>query len=116
MKATGWRRIYRATCISLSGLRAALAEPAFRAELGACLVLGPLALWLGRNGLERAVLLASLLAVLVTELLNTAVESVVDRVGPEHHVLSGRAKDLGSAAVFVSLVQVPLVWGLVIVT
>lgn len=116
MKATGWRRICRATCISLNGLRAALAEPAFRAELGAFLVLGPLALWLGRNGLERAVLLASLLAVLVTELLNTAVESVVDRVGTEHHALSGRAKDLGSAAVFVSLVQVPLVWGLVIAT
>ena len=74
----------------------------------------PLALWLGRSGVEKAMLILSLLVVLVTELLNTAVEVVVDRIGTERHVLSGRAKDLGSAAVHLSLLQVPLVWGLVL--
>jgi diacylglycerol kinase (ATP) len=77
-------------------------------------VMAPLALWLGRNGVERALLLMSLVAVLIVELLNTAVEVVVDRIGAERHELSGRAKDLGSAAVHISLLQVPLVWGLVL--
>jgi diacylglycerol kinase (ATP) len=116
MKQTGWARVVRATRVSLAGLRAALTEPAFRAELAGCLVGVPLALWLGKTGLERAILIASLLAVLITELLNTAVETVVDRIGVEHHPLSGRAKDIGSAAVFVALVQVPVVWGLVLLS
>lgn len=114
MKVTGWKRIARATGISLKGLRAALGEPAFRMELAACGALVPLAFWLGRTGLERAVLIGSLAAVLVVEVLNTGLEAVVDRVGPEHHALSGRAKDLGSAAVFLALLQVPAVWGLVL--
>jgi diacylglycerol kinase (ATP) len=114
MKVNGWRRVIRATGISLKGLRAGLGEPAFRIEIALFVPLAPLALWLGRTGLERAVLIASLMLVLVAELLNSAVESVVDRVGLEHHVLSGRAKDLGSAAVFVTLVQVPAVWALVL--
>lgn len=116
MKATGWTRVSRATCVSLSGLRAALGEPSFRTELGFCLVLAPFAVWLGQSGVERALLIASLMAVLITELLNTAVETVVDRISPEQHPLSGRAKDIGSAAVFVALVQVPIVWGLVLLT
>jgi len=74
----------------------------------------PFAFWLGENAVERVILFWSLLLVLVVELLNTAVEVVVDRIGLERHVLSGRAKDLGSAAVHLSLLQVPLVWGLII--
>ena len=72
------------------------------------------ALWLGATGVERALLIGSLLLVLMVELLNSGIEAVVDRFGGEHHELSGRAKDLGSAAVFMSLLNVPVVWGLVI--
>jgi diacylglycerol kinase (ATP) len=114
MKARGWTRIPRAAWISLKGLRAALEDASFRTEVACCVILAPLALWLGDSGLERAVLIASLAAVLVAELLNTALETVVDRIGPEHHPLSGKAKDLGSAAVFVALAQVPVVWGFVL--
>ena len=110
----GWPRILRATRVSYWGLGWALREEeAFRIEAGLCLLLVPAALWLGDTGLERAVMIMSLFAVLITELLNTAVEVVVDRIGLERHELSGRAKDLGSAAVHLSLLQVPLVWGLV---
>jgi diacylglycerol kinase (ATP) len=110
----GWPRILRATRVSYWGLGWALREEeAFRVEAGLCLLLVPAALLLGDTGLERAVMIMSLFAVLITELLNTAVEVVVDRIGLERHELSGRAKDLGSAAVHLSLLQVPLVWGLV---
>lgn len=74
----------------------------------------PAAMWLGETGLERAALIASLLLVLIVELMNTAVETIVDRIGTERNEISGRAKDVGSAAVFVSLVNVPVVWGLVL--
>jgi len=77
-------------------------------------VLLPLALALGENGVERALLISVCLLVVIVELLNSAVEAVVDRIGPEHHPLAGAAKDLGSAAVFVSLLMVVLVWGLVL--
>lgn len=111
----GWPRLWRATRVSYWGLGWALREEeAFRIELALCLVLVPVALWLGQGGVERALLLMSLFAVLITELLNTAVEVVVDRIGTERHPLSGRAKDLGSAAVHLSLLQVPVVWGLVL--
>ncbi|ROH89096.1 diacylglycerol kinase [Stagnimonas aquatica] len=111
----GWARLLRATRVSYWGLGWALREEeAFRIELALCLVLVPVALWLGEGGVERALLLMSLFAVLITELLNTAVEVVVDRIGTERHPLSGRAKDLGSAAVHLSLLQVPVVWGLVL--
>jgi diacylglycerol kinase (ATP) len=99
----------------MSGLRAALQnEAAFRQEAALCAVLTPLALWFGGTGVERALLVGSLALVLVAELLNSAVEAVVDRIGLEHHQLSGRAKDIGSAAVFISLVNVVAVWLLVL--
>lgn len=111
----GWARLVRATKVSYLGLGWAIRqEEAFRIEAACALVLAPFALWFGHGGVQKAVLLMSLVAVLITELLNTAVEAVVDRIGPERHVLSGRAKDLGSAAVHLSLLQVPLVWGLVL--
>ena len=108
-------RIVRATRYSLAGLRSAIrGEAAFRQELMLALVLTPVAVWLGDNGVERALMIGSLLIVLIVELVNSAIETVVDRVGTELHDLSGRAKDLGSAAVFISLLAVPIVWGLVL--
>ena len=77
-------------------------------------LLAPLALWLGADGVERALLLGSCLLVLVVELLNSAIEAVIERYGPEPHELAGRAKDMGSAAVFVAMLNVVLVWGLVL--
>ena len=108
-------RIVRATRYSLAGLRSAIrGEAAFRQELILALVLTPVAIWLGENGVERALMIGSLLVVLIVELVNSAIETVVDRVGTEFHDLSGRAKDLGSAAVFISLLAVPIVWALVL--
>lgn len=113
--ADGFRRILLATRYSWQGLCAAFRlEAAFRQELALVAVLAPVGWWLGGNGVERALLLGVLLLVLMVELLNSAVEAAIDRHGGENHDLSGRAKDLGSAAVFVSLVNVPLVWGLVL--
>ncbi|MBI4692728.1 MAG: diacylglycerol kinase [Gammaproteobacteria bacterium] len=110
-KVTGLRRLVNATGYSLAGLRAAWRhEAAFRQETMLLVVLLPAAFWLGRGPLDYALLVGSCLVVLVTELLNSAVEALTDRVGEEHHELSGRAKDLGSAAVFVSLVLVGVVW------
>jgi len=110
--ARGFRHLGRAFGYSVAGFRSALRhEAAFRQEVALCLLLTPAAIWLGAGALERALLLASLLGVLVTELLNSAVEAAVDRMGEEHHPLAGRAKDLGSAAVFLALVQVAVVWG-----
>lgn len=88
-------------------------ESAFRQEVALTAVLTPVALWLGRSGLERLLLIACCLLVLVVELLNSAIEAAIDRVSHEPHELSGRAKDLGSAAVFVSLVLVAAVWSTV---
>lgn len=111
----GWARLIRAAKVSYWGLGWALREEeAFRIEAALCMLMAPVALWLGQGGVEKALLLLSLVVVLITELLNTAVEVVVDRIGPERHELSGRAKDLGSAAVHLSLLQVPLVWGLIL--
>jgi diacylglycerol kinase (ATP) len=112
---TGFKRIVNATLFSFAGLRAAWHyEAAFRQECALALVLTPAAFWIGRDTVERALLVASCWLVLIVELLNSAVEAVVDRVGTDHHLLSQRAKDLGSAGVFVSLVLTALVWGLVI--
>jgi diacylglycerol kinase (ATP) len=112
---TGVRRLIRATGYSWQGLVAAFRnEPAFRQEVALTLVLVPLALWLGQTGLERAVLIAVWLLVLLFELLNSAIEAVVDRIGSERHELSGRAKDIGSAAVLVALVNAAVVWLLVL--
>ncbi|MBI3372157.1 MAG: diacylglycerol kinase [Betaproteobacteria bacterium] len=111
----GIGRLIDATHWSLSGLAAALRnEAAFRQELFCAAVMVPLGLWLGANGLERAMLVASVLQVLVVELLNSALEAAVDRVSLEHHELAGRAKDIGSAAVMVSLVLCVTVWLLVL--
>jgi diacylglycerol kinase (ATP) len=111
----GLPRLWRATRVSYWGLGYALRhEEAFRIEFCLCLVLAPIGLWLGSTGLHKAILMMSLVVVLITELLNTGIEVTVDRIGKEHHELSGRAKDVGSAAVHLSLLQVPLVWGLVL--
>lgn len=112
---TGFKRILNATGYSLKGLKSAFRhEAAFRQELLLTIVLLPVAVYLGKDGIERAIMIGSLFLVLIVELLNSAVESVVDRVGDEHHELSGRAKDIGSAAVFVSLVNVAVVWLVII--
>lgn len=112
---TGLRRVLLAARYSWQGLTTCYRkEAAFRQELWLVLLLAPLALWLGKDGVERALLIGSLMLVLVVELLNTGIENVVDRVGSEPHKLSGRAKDMGSAAVFVSLVTTALVWALVL--
>lgn len=111
----GLPRLWRATRVSYWGLGWALRnEEAFQIEAGLALILFPAALYLGSTGLERALLLMSLFVVLITELLNSGIEVTVDRIGKEHHVLSGAAKDLGSAAVHLSLIQVPVIWGLVL--
>ncbi|MFO1356749.1 MAG: diacylglycerol kinase [Gammaproteobacteria bacterium] len=110
----GIRRLLAATGYSLAGLRAAWRhEAAFRQEVVLALVLAPLAFWLGQTSLQRLLLLGSCLLVLVVELLNSAIEAVVDRIGPELHELSGRAKDLGSAAVFLSLLLAAAAWAVV---
>jgi diacylglycerol kinase (ATP) len=108
-------RILKATLWSLQGLRAAwLHESSFRLEVYLFLILGPLGLWLGGTGVERALLVGSLLLVLAVELLNSAIEAVIERYGPEFHELAGRAKDMGSAAVFITMLNVLLVWGCVL--
>ena len=108
-------RILKATIWSLQGLRAAwLHESSFRLEVYLLLVMGPLAMWLGETGVERALLLGSCLLVLAMELLNSSIEAVIERYGAEFHELAGRAKDMGSAAVFVLMMNVLLVWGLVL--
>ena len=108
---TGFQRIVKATGYSWQGLRAAWQnESAFRQECTLGLILLPLAFVIGQSMLEVAVLIFMLAVVLITELLNSAIEAVVDRVGNEHHDLAGRAKDMGSAAVFVSLALVVIVW------
>lgn len=110
----GLRRLVLATRFSAQGLvHAWRHETAFRQEFIATLIMVPAALWLGQTAYERLLLIASCLIVLVVELLNSAIETVVDRVGDEYHELSGRAKDMGSAAVGVSLLLVVLVWSTV---
>lgn len=108
---TGLTRIAFAGGYSLAGLKAGWHETAFRQEALLAIVMVPAALWLGRNWVETVVLLATVVLVLVTELLNTAIESTIDRVGSEWHALSKRAKDLGSAAVLLSLLLCAGAWG-----
>ena len=108
-------RILLATKWSLQGLRAAwLHESSFRLEVYLFVVLAPLGLWLGASAIERALLLGSCMLVLSIELLNSAIEAVIERYGAEHHELAGRAKDMGSAAVFVLMMNVLLAWGLIL--
>jgi diacylglycerol kinase (ATP) len=108
-------RILKAAVWSMQGLRAAwLHESSFRLEVYLLVVLTPLALWLGHTPMERVLLIGSCLLVLAAELLNSAIEAVIERYGPEHHELAGRAKDMGSAAVFVLMMNVLLCWGLIL--
>ena len=112
---TGLQRVINAMRFSLEGFAAAARhEDAFRQELMLAAVLVPLGLWLGNDGVERALLAGGVLMVLVVELLNSAVEATVDRVSLEDHQLAKRAKDLGSAAVMMSLFSVAVVWLLVL--
>lgn len=108
-------RIWKAFTWSMQGLRACWqVESSFRLEVYLFIVLAPLALWLGETGVERAILVSSLIGVLIVEVLNSAIEAVVDRWGAEHHTLAGRAKDMGSAAVFLADMVVLLCWGLIL--
>jgi diacylglycerol kinase (ATP) len=107
---TGLNRLWHATGYSLAGLRAGWREKAFRQEVLLAAVLLPLACWLGRGWVETALLTASVVLVLITELLNSGIEAAIDRIGPEVHDLSKRAKDMGSAAVLLSLLLCGAVW------
>ncbi|MEN1927282.1 diacylglycerol kinase [Luteimonas sp. MJ293] len=112
----GPARIIKATIWSMQGLRAAwLHESSFRLEVCLLVVLAPLALWLGDSGVERALLLGSCLLVPMVELLNSAMEAVIERFGNEPHELAGRAKDMGSAAVCVAMINAGAVWALVLI-
>ena len=96
---------------TFAGLKSAWKnELAFRGEVVVVTIMLPLGIWLGRSAVERALLIASILLILLTELLNSALEAVVDRIGPQRHELSKRAKDMGSAAAFISMVTAALVW------
>jgi len=109
--ATGITRIINAAGYSWLGFKAAYKnEAAFRQELWLAIILTPVALYFGETSLEKAILICSLLFVLVVELLNSAIESVVDRIGNEPNKLSGRAKDMGSSAVFIALTITVILW------
>jgi diacylglycerol kinase (ATP) len=112
---TGLQRVLNAAGYSWAGLTAAFRhEDAFRQEVFLAALLIPLALFLGETGIERALMIGAVLGVLIVELLNSAVEAAVDRISLEHHLLIKRAKDMGSAAVMISLVNVAMVWLLVL--
>jgi diacylglycerol kinase (ATP) len=114
-KPRGVTRIIRALGTSVRGLMGAFRnEAAFRQELACALVVIPLGLWLGRNGVERALLIGPVLIILTVELVNSAIEATVDRIGLERHALAGLAKDIGSAAVFMSFILLGTVWLLVL--
>lgn len=114
-KRKGLSRLIAAGVNSLQGLKATFrSEEAFRLEVYVLLLSTPFALWLGDGAIEKVMLIGSVLLLLIIELLNTAVESVVDRIGPEFHELSGKAKDIGSAAVLVGMVIVAMTWGLLL--
>jgi len=117
MKSTnqGLKRIINATGYSLKGLKFAwLNEAAFREEVVVAAVAIPLAIWLGDDHIEQALMIICCFLVLIAEVLNSAIEAVVDRISEEHHPLSGSAKDLGSAAVFLSLGLFIVVWALML--
>ena len=106
--------ISNAVIWSMAGIKAAWKnEQAFRWEAAIVLLMMPVGLWLGRTAVERALLILSAMSILITELLNSAVETVVDRIGPERHKLSKRAKDMGSAAALISMITAAVVWGLI---
>lgn len=114
-KPRGLARVLRAVGASGKGLAGAFREEAaFRQELGFAALVIPLGLWLGHSGVERALLIAPMLLILTVELLNSAIEATVDRIGFERHALAGLAKDIGSAAVLMSFVLLTAVWLLVL--
>ena len=114
---TGLRRVCNALGYSLAGLAAAYRnEDAFRQEVLMAVILVPLAFFLGESAIARALMIASVLLVIIVELLNSAIEATVDRISLENHSLAKRAKDIGSAAVLLSLVNLVVVWGLLIFT
>ncbi len=106
----GLQRIWHAAGYSIAGMRTGWGETAFRQEALAALCMLPLSFWVGKSWIEIALLAGSVLLVLIVELLNTAIESAIDRIGPEWHDLSKRAKDMGSAAVLLSLLLCAGVW------
>jgi len=109
------RHIGHAFIWSATGIQSAWKnELAFRVESIIIIVLIPLGIWLGRSAAERALLIASCLLILIIELLNSALEAVVDRIGTEHHELSGRAKDMGSAAAFFAMLTAGIIWALLV--
>ena len=111
----GLTRIIKATGYSLQGLKAAYVnEAAFRQEIWLSIILIPSGLWLGQSPLEKAVLVSVVLLVLMMELLNSAIEAIVDRAGTEHNELAGRAKDIGSAVVFIALLLTVFVWAMIL--
>ena len=111
---TGLTRVVHAFGYSLQGIKAALKhEAAFRQEVALFVILAPAVFWLGSTWLEYAVLMGSLFLVLIVEIVNSAIEAVVDRFGEEHHELAGRAKDMGSAAVLFSLLNVVIIWSFI---
>ncbi len=108
---TGVTRWIKALGFTWLGIKAAYKhEEAFRQEIWLLIIAVPLAIWLGDNGIEKSLMIGSVLLLLIVELLNSAVEAIVDRFGGEIHELSGRAKDMGSAAVFIAMVNVAVVW------
>ncbi len=112
---TGLTRVWNAFHYSMAGLAAAYRnEDAFRQEAWLAVVLIPLALFLPVGGVGKALMIASVLLVIIVELINSALEATVDRISLDHHHLAKRAKDIGSAAVFIALVNVVAVWGLVL--
>jgi diacylglycerol kinase (ATP) len=114
-KPRGVTRVLRAMVASVNGLAGAFREEAaFRQELALSLIVIPGGLWVGHSGVERALLIAPMLLILIVELLNSAIEATVDRIGLERHVLAGLAKDIGSAAVFMSFVLLVAMWLLVL--
>lgn len=114
-KLSGMRRFVLAFVNSWAGFKGALRfEAAFRQEVALAVVLLPLGAWLGATGVEKALLVSSVLLVLIVELLNTGIETVVDRIGLERHELSGLAKDVGSTAVLLSFAVLTVVWGFIL--
>ena len=107
---TGLNRVWHAGMFSVAGLRAGWGETAFRQEAIASFALIPAAFWLGNNWLEVALLAGSVMLVMIVELLNTGIETAIDRIGPEWHDLSKRAKDMGSAAVLLAVVLATGIW------
>lgn len=112
---TGITRWVKALGFTWQGLKAAYKhEEAFRQEVFLLIVAVPLAIWLGDSGVEKALLIGSVILLLIVEIINSAIEAVVDRFGGEIHELSGRAKDMGSAAVFIAIINVVVVWAFII--